>query len=771
MSDKVVKVTLRREKKVLSEIQLAPGSEPVLVGRARECTLRIPADDFSASGVHAKIFWKGGSLMIEDAGSRNGIYCDGAPLKKATKLRLNSYYAVGGCLLEAKAVSAKRETAHSAHHRLEFLNGKFAGKIVEVKPHPDGKDFDIGLDPACSVHLSDMLVSRRHAVLRMQENGECWIEDTGSRNGTYVNGEQLTGKSRLLKDGDTISIAFFEFRFLDRGIAHTRIQAWLKLAVISVTVCVMAALYVAWTASRKSVENYLVIARQAAAVEDFVRAQEAIEMSRNARDVAEYREQIEDLLMRVHLWERTCATWAKVRKDIEGQFLTRARLAIDDLLTGPLESWTWNPDQAQAVKKDVEFAAKALRLYFSGKDVIAVAVKDVKADADLPVRAAIGPLEAFLHESASVSAQRTYMTKVMKLLQDLLAELQVIRSGYNDIDASIAKISEKAPNFQQIFAGFDRISRNERLPGAVRSYARQQLAPCAAFVKTQDYLKKEKNLLLKMDFVGVRRMDSEFRLPSQELCIRHVKYSDARAALDEQHKQYQHESVSLQQMTEGLLKAGVTIDSRGENLEYFFNTTNLTRALEFDCLSRRPPNMRRQQPVGLYDTLFGIEATYESLLALPKNYSGRNLRSLGFEPKCFKARRALDCAETFVKYLDGADRRYLQNGDIGRYFTHCVRITREREQLVNWLKDVKGTERAEIVAAFYADFFSSEPQETAKRILASRFGKLKKSVIELSERYQLETDPVKQLKVRDEILARGIPGDPVLHSKWAQKYD
>ena len=34
-----------------------------------------------------------------------------------------------------------------------------------------------------------------------------------------------------------------------------------------------------------------------------------------------------------------------------------------------------------------------------------------------------------------------------------------------------------------------------------------------------------------------------------------------------------------------------------------------------------------------------------------------------------------------------------------------------------------------------------------------------------------ETDPNKQLTIRDEIMAKGIPGDPVLHVKWAQKFD
>lgn len=771
MPSRSMKVTLRREKRTLAELTLVPGGEPLLVGRARECALRIPSDDFSASGVHARIFWKGSSLMIEDAGSRNGVYRDGVPLKRAAKLVPGSLYAIGGCLLSVSRVARKGTRALRRFHRLEFLNGEHAGRLVDIVRHPDGKDFDIGLDPACSVHLGDMLVSRRHAVLRTNEDGECWIEDLGSRNGTFVNGEQLTGKARLLKDGDRISVAFFEFRFLDRNVVHARVQAWMKLAVVSVTVCVMAAVYVAWTASRQSVESYLAIAREAAAREDFAMAADAASASRSARDASEYRAQIDDLTLKIGLWERTSAAWRKVREDIAAKRLKEARFALDGLMTGPLESWAWNPARAGDARQDAAFAVKALRLYFHGSDVIAAAVKEARPDADLPVRAAIGPLESFLRDNAGPGAGREYMADVFKLLDDLLAELRVIRSGYDEIDASIAKIAAKDPDFKRIYADFDRVSRNDRLPAAVRGYARQQLAPCLDFVRAQEFLAKELDALLKMDFVGVRRMAQDFRLPNRELCVRHVRYSDARAEMAARHDAMVAESTALQLMTEGLFKVGVTAESRGESIDCFLNPTNVDKALTFDCLSRRPPNVRRPEPVGTYDAMFGIEPTFEALRALPKTAAPRAGRTRGFEPRCFLARQAFDRAETFVQYLDGDDRRYLQRGEVGRLYTQCVRITIARERMVRRLKDYRGSDRAEIVAGYYADFFSSSPNDTAKRTLGLRFAKLKRELIDLGERYQLETNPDRQLKLRDEIMEKGIPGDPVLHAKWAQKYD
>ena len=69
----------------------------------------------------------------------------------------------------------------------------------------------VGRLPACDVVLSDMSVSRRHAMLRIEE-GRCYVQDVGSRLGTAVNGRRLlatedptaAGPGDVLKFGDVI---------------------------------------------------------------------------------------------------------------------------------------------------------------------------------------------------------------------------------------------------------------------------------------------------------------------------------------------------------------------------------------------------------------------------------------------------------------------------------------------------------------------------------------------------------------------------------------
>jgi adenylate cyclase len=63
-----------------------------------------------------------------------------------------------------------------------------------------------------TICLPDNRVSRRHAMIRRQEEGQYWFYDLGSFNGSYVNGERVT-TVRQLEGGDVIRICDFEYSF------------------------------------------------------------------------------------------------------------------------------------------------------------------------------------------------------------------------------------------------------------------------------------------------------------------------------------------------------------------------------------------------------------------------------------------------------------------------------------------------------------------------------------------------------------------------------
>ena len=83
---------------------------------------------------------------------------------------------------------------------LRFISGKYQGgefPIVAEKQIIVGRSSDLDM-----VLVEDM-VSRKHARIQMQGD-QIWIEDLGSTNGTFVNGEKI--KRARLKEGDRVLI-------------------------------------------------------------------------------------------------------------------------------------------------------------------------------------------------------------------------------------------------------------------------------------------------------------------------------------------------------------------------------------------------------------------------------------------------------------------------------------------------------------------------------------------------------------------------------------
>jgi adenylate cyclase len=69
--------------------------------------------------------------------------------------------------------------------------------------------------------LSDEKVSRHHALIRTSEDGECWLVDLASANGTYVNDRRVE-QAVLLRDGDAVTIGTgrMVFRSADAALDH-----------------------------------------------------------------------------------------------------------------------------------------------------------------------------------------------------------------------------------------------------------------------------------------------------------------------------------------------------------------------------------------------------------------------------------------------------------------------------------------------------------------------------------------------------------------------
>lgn len=78
----------------------------------------------------------------------------------------------------------------------------------------------VGRAATCDVVISDPEVSRRHCAICI-EGDEAWVEELGSLNGTYVNGNRIHGRHPL-RDGDELVIAAFKTVFARGEAEHVR---------------------------------------------------------------------------------------------------------------------------------------------------------------------------------------------------------------------------------------------------------------------------------------------------------------------------------------------------------------------------------------------------------------------------------------------------------------------------------------------------------------------------------------------------------------------
>lgn len=78
-----------------------------------------------------------------------------------------------------------------------------------------GPTTSIGRHPDSGVFLDDVSVSRRHAELRRSGTGVT-IVDSGSLNGTYVNGQRIEAEVSLV-EGDQLQVGKFKLVFVVGG--------------------------------------------------------------------------------------------------------------------------------------------------------------------------------------------------------------------------------------------------------------------------------------------------------------------------------------------------------------------------------------------------------------------------------------------------------------------------------------------------------------------------------------------------------------------------
>jgi pSer/pThr/pTyr-binding forkhead associated (FHA) protein len=89
--------------------------------------------------------------------------------------------------------------------KLVVVGGKQAGKEIPI----GGPEFVIGRAEGCHLRPQSDAVSRRHCTIEVHA-GSVTVRDLNSRNGTFINDEQIKSEHEL-KSGDRLKVGPLEF--------------------------------------------------------------------------------------------------------------------------------------------------------------------------------------------------------------------------------------------------------------------------------------------------------------------------------------------------------------------------------------------------------------------------------------------------------------------------------------------------------------------------------------------------------------------------------
>jgi hypothetical protein len=97
------------------------------------------------------------------------------------------------------------------HARVTLPEGS---RDVELSFVAGGRRLNVGRGTDNNLYLNHTSVSKIHAALKMDNLGNLLVADTGSTNGTHINGVRIPyGEARPIADGDVVAFGEVEVRF------------------------------------------------------------------------------------------------------------------------------------------------------------------------------------------------------------------------------------------------------------------------------------------------------------------------------------------------------------------------------------------------------------------------------------------------------------------------------------------------------------------------------------------------------------------------------
>ena len=750
----VLRIILEHTGTPLYELNTSEYAKEIVIGRGMDCTWTLDGIDSSASAKHAVISKRKNNFYITDLGSRNGIYFQNKRIKER-KLVLGDRVSLGECTISVEVLEEKNKRV-SQFHRLEYMDAKGHRTTIDVnKPQ-----MLIGSSPDCDIIFQNQLISSQHAELLLRSDGSCWIRDLNSRNGTSVNGMELTlDGERMLQDNDVINIAYLEIRFLDAAVEHHDSKIWPTVITLAITILVIMAGYIGYMKLTPNSKQILKMAVTEINNGHFDKAKSLLDSSARAEGSENTKYEREQLARKIQLWENVMSMWKSVQSDLEIRNYNRAVQKLSSMNHDDLNAWTWPQG---ALEKQKAIVTKNLLDACSSSSAILknehATIEEVKICRDELVRV--------ISEAAQVKMPS--LAQVIKDAQPLLARVEKTLSDDNELQTALSLLNNRQPDYQAVITRLQKISKESG--GPVKARADKILPAILTLHRETQRVLVMVDKVGEMDFKSVN--DFRLDLPESIDWATEKNIGSLRRNLIETVERFKDVSLQLSLIHKNLVGKGVVIGKNIPDLESFLNNKELDAVYAFDCLDMPLPKNSRKEPAGKYDELLGIEFFYDHVSNIHTQSTTLNVDELPFKPKLYKAREIILEIEKFIRFANKDENQWFNRGQFANYLEYCKKILALRNKIVNeqLKRNASVGSREFIVSRGIAVYLlpDGETQRILSKDVEQSFSAFKRAILKLNREYNIAM-PEDALKIRGQIIKTGLPGDPIVKKMWQQR--
>ena len=214
--------------------------KPILIGRDSEADLRF--DSKHCSRRQAYVVRHKSGVFLKPISETVPMHLNGRPVRGLTNLQHGAEIAFAEFELRflehdgipaASAANLPADTAQQDSPETIEGAARVIDRLLEDVQLPYTGAGTLGRDSSNRYRLDHPRVSRQHAKI-VERNGGLWIQDLGSRNGTFVNGRSAAAALQV-QDGDRVDVGPFSLVYRGQIFERNNRQGNLRILARGLT--------------------------------------------------------------------------------------------------------------------------------------------------------------------------------------------------------------------------------------------------------------------------------------------------------------------------------------------------------------------------------------------------------------------------------------------------------------------------------------------------------------------------------------------------------